>query len=578
MHSLALRLAALPLGCALLLATERPAAAFSYESAVSAGCHERLTMVTLRTVRAQLPTAPAIDPDRNDRALVDDLPFTLDPDMKDLAAATLLVGVRDNDLKGRGPTEIDSLAQVHGDPDNQEEHCLRAAGDDEPDGSARALESCKRFIHGKLLEALDGLDARGVPDPDRRVDVDVTLSLRGRVTAPLPRFWMHMGQLIHAMQDSFAHTFRSPDRTHVRTVLNYIEYVDGNDVESRDGPLHRTGLDACDDLDDLRTLNLDVATQASIELLHAALDPALSRDAKIAAVDATLVKYLTLDPGCTEANGWCDAPERQYAVGQSCGCSVVGVRSSGAFAAAGCGLGVALLALRRRRRRLSQLAALPLALAFLAAPTLAHAEDPQPEAPAASPSPTTTDPATGAKVATDEKKPPPGVPTVQEAKAEQTEAKHRGLFGVYAATSGSVTNPGLSGQLGARFRLSEQWSVGLDGELNGWYALQTKRFRAGAFNAYVTGIFHYPIRFAQVNLRTTAQLGTSTMLIDLYGAPRGTTGIFVGLVPLGLEIKLSPVFYLVFDALGIGLPVPQLRGAPFAYPQYRTALGLEVNF
>ena len=144
--------------------------------------------------------------------------------------------------------------------------------------------------------------------------------------------------------------------------------------------------------------------------------------------------------------------------------------------------------------------------------------------------------------------------------------------------SGSVTNPGLSGQLGVRFRLSKSWTLGADGELNGWYGLQTKSLRAGAFNGYVTGIFHYPIRFAQVNLRSTAQLGTSTMLIDLYGAPRGNTGIFFGLVPLGLEIKLSPRLYLVFDALGIALPVPQLKGAPFAYPQYRTALGLELTF
>jgi hypothetical protein len=173
---------------------------------------------------------------------------------------------------------------------------------------------------------------------------------------------------------------------------------------------------------------------------------------------------------------------------------------------------------------------------------------------------------------------PPGVPTVVEAKAEQTEAEHRSLFGIYAAVSGSVTNPGLSGQLGVRFRVSERWTLGLDGELNGWYAVQTTRLRTGAFNAYATGIFRYPLRFARVNLRTTANLGTSTMLIDLYGAPRGSTGIFFGLTPLGLEWKATGALYVIWDALGVAVPVPQLKGLPFAYPQYRTALGIELAF
>jgi len=68
------------------------------------------------------------------------------------------------------------------------------------------------------------------------------------------------------------------------------------------------------------------------------------------------------------------------------------------------------------------------------------------------------------------------------------------------------------------------------------------------------------------------------MLIDLYGAPRGTTGIFVGLVPLGLEWKVSSSLYIIFDALGVAVPVPQLKGALFSYPQYRTAVGLEIMF
>ena len=565
---------------ALVSATAGSAHAYSYESAVSAGCHERITMGALRAVRVQLPMLPVVVPDRQQTSLISDLPFALDSDMKDVTGAALVVGVRDNDLHGRGPTEIDQLATIHGNPENQKEHCLRSVGDDEPDGSVRALEACKLFIRGKVVEALDGLDDKGVPDPNNLVDIDVTLSLRGHVTASLPRYWTRMGQAIHTLQDGFTHTFRSADRLRVRTVLNWVEYVSGEEIESRDGPLHRNGLDQCDNLDDLRQTNIATASVASTELLRATLDPALSREAKLAAVDATLAKYLSFEPGCTEANGWCDAPERQYQVGASCGCSVIRAQSGGALAAAAGILGVAFL-VARSRRRLKKLAALPIAVACLAAPTAARAQDPVPPPPTADA--VKTEPAAKAAVERapdiDSKVAAPGVITKTEAKAEEKEVvRHRSIFGLYAAGSGSVTNPSLNGQLGVRFSLSDRWTVGLDGEIDGWYALQTNRFRTGVLNVYATGIFRYPLRFEQVNLRSTANLGTSTMLIDLYGAPRGTTGIFVGAVPLGLEWKVSSSVYVIFDVLGIALPVPQLKGAPFAYPMYRTALGVELAF
>src|SRR6185436_1628682 len=103
--------------------------------------------------------------DREELSLIKDVPFTLDDDMKDISSATLIVGVRDNDLKGRGPADTSQLAAIHGNPENQREHCLRNLGDDEPDGSVRALEACKAFIREKIVDALGGLDANGVPDP-----------------------------------------------------------------------------------------------------------------------------------------------------------------------------------------------------------------------------------------------------------------------------------------------------------------------------------------------------------------------------------------------------------------------------
>ena len=566
--------------CVTVTATTR-AVAYSYESVVSTGCHERITMSALRTVRATLPTAPFLEPSANDRALIGDLPFALDPDMHDIGGATLTVGVRDNDLKGRGPTEVDQLALVHGDPAAQREHCLRARGDDEPDGTIRALEACRGFIREKVVEALEGLDANGVVDPARRADIDVALQLRGGVTADLPRFYVNMGQALHTLQDGFSHTFRSPDRLRVRSTLNWIDWIEQHEVESRDGPVHRNGLDQCDDLDDLRTRNLDTATRASVELLTATLDPKLTRDAKLAAVDSTLAKYLSYESGCSDANGWCDAPERSYEISAGCGCGVVGRHPRGLLAGALGALAIAGFVVRRRRTRSraragATVTALLAIVVLVAWPVSAHAqatEAARPPRGAPRPEPPPAPPANGEMPAQPAS---PGVPTAEEVAAEHVETQRDSFFRIYAAGSGAVTNPSLSGQLGVRFRLSERWMVGLDGELNGWYGVHTKTLRTGAFNAYATVILRYPLRFESLNLRTTANLGTSSMLIDLYGAPRGTTGLFLGLTPLGIELKLTRAVYVVFDALGVALPVPQLQGAPFAYPQYRTAVGVEL--
>ena len=90
-----------------------PAHAFTVASAFSHGCHEEITEAALRSVRVAFPTTAApITPDENEQALVGDLPFDVPEDMRDLAAASLLVGVRDNDLKGGAPTDVDENAII----------------------------------------------------------------------------------------------------------------------------------------------------------------------------------------------------------------------------------------------------------------------------------------------------------------------------------------------------------------------------------------------------------------------------------------------------------------------------------
>jgi hypothetical protein len=533
---------------ALLLASN-DARAFSYGSALSSPCHEQITSAALRRVRLESRGA-ALPANRNERALIADLPFDVDPDMQDLGAATLLVGVRDNDLKGRGPNEVDQLATIHGDPAFQREHCLRGPTQDEPGGSEAALADCRTFIKDKVLAALEGLDASGAVDPGVRTDIDVALSLRGGVTAPLPRFYVRMGQAIHALQDSFTHTFRTSDGMRVRVVLNWIDLVNGNELESRDGPVHRAELDRCDDPDPLRTRNKALATDASAELLRAALDPRLDRGAKERAIDDVLSKYLAYEPGCGADTQWCDAPENKYPEPSSCGCSVVGNGPPSYALLGAAGLLCLTVALRRRKRRSHvRLASAVVLAGILASSSAARAEEEAPRAPA----------------------------TQAEAKVVDKEAVHSSPFALFAAGAGSFADPALAAALGGRFRLNDTWVVGLDGELNWWYGVHTKRLQLGATNIYGTLIMRFPMRFESVNLRSSLQLGTSIELLDLYGVPKGSVGLFAGLNPLGVEWKLTGHVYVIFYPLGVAVPVPHLSGAPFAYPQFRTTIGLELS-
>jgi hypothetical protein len=163
--------------------------AYTISTLVSAGCHEKLTSEALRTVRRDLSTAAPLPLTANEQALADDVQFNPPQDMNDLGGITLLVSVRDNDLKGRSSDDLTQLASVHGNPDNQDEHCLRSKVQDEPGGSEAAVHDCRKFIRGRVVEALDGLDANSFPDRNKRTSLSLHLSLRGDVDAPLPTYY-----------------------------------------------------------------------------------------------------------------------------------------------------------------------------------------------------------------------------------------------------------------------------------------------------------------------------------------------------------------------------------------------------
>lgn len=548
---------------AAVLAVSIPGVAHGYtiHNTLGVGCHETITSQALRAVRLDLATAAPLATTSDEQALVDDVQFTPEADMKDLGATTLVLGVRDNDLKGRGSSDLSQLAEVHGNPNGQQEHCLRGPNEKEPGGSEAAVTACRAFIRGRALEAIDGLDAAGMPDLTKRTTLTVHLSIRGGVDAPLPTYYVRIGQAMHAVQDSFTHTFRTADEMKITVVLDWLDAVNGSINESVDGPAHSTLLDHCDDADALRKRRRELATEASAALLRATLDPKQTHDQKVASVDAMLDKYLSYSPGCTSQNNWCDAPENQYKDAAGCGCQVGNTGASVGAVASGLLLVIAAAARRARRRKATAIAAATLvtSIVLLSAPTTARAAK---DAPAPAPAPT------------DEHAPPP--PTVVPVKEPGPKDPSKTAWGASAALSASIEKAALAGSLGARLRLSRHWTFGLDGEWNPWLALNGTTVRRGAINVYGTAMLRFPLAYERFNLRTSISLGTSYQLSNFYGAPSGSTGIYLGANPLGLEWKLSSLFFLVISPLNIAIPAPHLGGVPLLYPQYRSTIGIEV--
>ncbi|WP_394831215.1 MYXO-CTERM sorting domain-containing protein [Pendulispora rubella] len=524
---------------ASILSLAPPARAYSISSAATDGCHESITSDALRNVRKARPQAAPIAPNRNERALIDDVQFSPDDDMKDLGAVALLLGVRDNDLKGEGAHDLSSLAPVHGTPENQKEHCLRGPDRKEPNGTSQAVDDCHGFIMQRVGEALDGLDAAGAPASDRRTSLTIHLAIRGQIDADLPTYYVRMGQAIHAVQDSFTHTYRRADQMQITVTLDWLDPVSRTHDEAQDGPPHSSELDECNNLDDLRQRRRALAIEASSAILDATLDPTKSRDQKLQAVRGLLDRYLGYSAGCTFENGWCDAPEKRYKTDVGCGCrSSSDGEGGGTLAVLAATVALAML-LRRRRRRRAMIGA-GFAFASLLATSTARAES-EP-LPVAEPLPREV-----SKVA----------------------------LGVNVGVAGSFDKTAVAGNVGARLSVSKRWVFGLDVEWNPFLSAYGSTFRPGTLNAYASAMLRFPLAYESINLRTTLSAGSSTLLFDLYGAPRATTGIFAQIYPLGIEWKASRKFYVIFNPLGLALPVPQLAGVPFMYPQYRIACGLE---
>lgn len=531
----------------------RMASAFTIETAATKGCHEALALEGWRTAQAALPdTTAALASSGDDDALIADVPFSVPKSLRSIGPVTLLLGIRDNDVKEHGATDLKNLTPAASQAGIQAEHCLREKQHDEPDGSRLAVEACRGFIRESLVGALDGLDGSGRVDPSKRETLKVSLAIRHEIDVNVPLFFLRAGRGLHALQDSFTHTFRNPDDLgKIRVVLNFIEYTQDTLNEAVDGPAHASELDVCDNPDELRSERRALAAEATGVALVALLDPKLTRPEKERAVDALLDDYVAYDKDakCSIDNNWCEAPERAYG-SPTLGCQTAfGTGQSSVGWVLASLLGVGLLV--RRKRAAAVL--VPLLLCGVAREARADDKNSGPiDGPAAALS-GTSDAAVPGKV------------------------DKGGAFFGRVAVGASYDNSAFSTGLGARYQLNENWMLGFDGEWNPYVATSPTKVRSGSANAYFSLIRRFQLRYASVNIRSSVAAGASMLLFDLVGADKYSKGPFFGISFLGVEWKMARGFYLTVDPTYIAIPIPSIPGVPFMYAQYRFLVGVEFG-
>jgi hypothetical protein len=289
-----------------------PANAYTIQTGLTEGCHERMTAEAFVAFLDEPAWAEVFVPEgdtwRNlarplnqwllDEALIQE--ELSEPQL--FVLFSLVVGVRAPDTNGRSSSDLATQRAIHASlrPEAQYVHALRAPQDDEPEGSHAAVRGTRDLIRRSFSDATA---AWREPSEAQISTAPVTLDFYDlfRVEVWQPGFIL--GEAAHALQDSFAHAIRSDalDFRPIVHVLNYVDAIYEDFHESRDGIAHSRHLDKCDAAD---VVTLREAGDLAMEDL---LDAFLRTQAgESTAIDDVLDEWVTLQEGCTLENDFCD--------------------------------------------------------------------------------------------------------------------------------------------------------------------------------------------------------------------------------------------------------------------------------
>jgi len=574
--------------CAPLVA---PNAALAYASgsSVTKDCHEQITLFALDS--SEWPRGEAAPESEDAERLAGQLAVPIPAEHENLWSVSTVIGVRWPDFEGAEPSDFVALNRVHTDVADQREHCLREPSmDDSPDdpaGSREAVAACRAYVREQVELAIGAEDRL---DVEATETVELWLAFVGDDEVEVQRFGFHMGQALHALQDSFSHTVRSEDGRRIRHVLNYAESVGGKLDVDVDGHEHRSALDNCELGTPLIDTRVSQATQASTELLQAVASDDGGRLGRLERVDAVLDGWLTFadDGECVLDIDECSPPE--LAQSES-GCTAGG-RAGGGAAALMLGV-LGWLAFRRNSLGLAGF----LVFASVLVASAASAQDAAPPAPSEiseeEREADATIEASGNSDLSEEAQEQeqegavvvgadPSEEELSVVEERQVEAESGGMaindgVGFQLSVFGSLDEAGFGGSVGVRFPIGEHFILGVDGEYDAWFSTEAGRLETGAFNGYLTGIVVWAI-FNRVEIRSNIHAGVTVLLSDLYNADQGSIGPFFGVTPISVAIRVTRAVRVVLDPGGVFVEMPRIDpGPPLLRRSHRLMVGVHIT-
>ena len=556
----------------------RPAGAFTIASGFSQSCHERLGLAAMAVVLEELPLDGLVVPSDG---LWRDVAAELAPlilDSAGLAAATtftdgqkfllfsLVVGIRSPDTGGHSVANLDDLRreQIDPSPDSQHLHCLRAPAEDGFAGDTSVLRGSEALIRQELSDA-----ATALANGHLQTTAPLYLDFYGQVDVEVDEASYLIGRAMHTLQDCYAHTLRSADARTVYAVLNYIEAVEGNLDEARDGMAHSDALDDCERPEvaplvaraaavsaALATATVALATSADTTLLDAGFGACAAGETETATCE-----WMRYNPACqpdaqppdvaaccSTANAYCGSPFLPVAREKltqpyvkevlSCAASARGPQPAALSWPPLAALAVLLWWLRRRRsgrRRRGTATTLALAIGLASSPA-----------------------------------------ATEEALTYRRDAFFAGVEGhgslLSDAPERSFINATVGYGLRAGYRLGR---LGLVAEVERNYWLPTELSHALVPGALNIGVGAEWLAF-DGRVRLSATAGPSILWYDATFDSKGTTGLFVDLRPAGLRWRPSRFVAVAFDPLSLAIVAPVLGSPGILQLEYRTLLGAEL--
>ena len=554
-----------------------PARAFTIASGFSHSCHERLGLAAMAVLLEDLPLDGVVVPSDG---LWRDVAAELAPlllDSAGLAAATtftdaqkfllfsVVVGIRSPDTGGHSVANLDDLRreQIDPSPDSQHLHCLRAPAEDGFAGDTSVLHGAEALIRQELSDAAVAL-GNGHP----HLNAPLYLDFYGQLEVEVDTASYLIGRAMHTLQDCYAHTLRSADARTVYAVLNYIDAVEGDLDESRDGMAHSDTLDDCETSElaplvsraaevssALATAAVALVTTGDSTLLDAGFNACAAGQAETAACE-----WMSYNPACrpdtqasevaaccSTANAYCGSPFLPIArekltepyIKEVLSCASARGRQPAALSWwALVALVVLLWWLRRRRsgrRRGGTATTLALALG-LATPAAAG----------------------------------------EEASTYRRDAFFAGVEGHASLLSDAPGRSFINATMGygirGGYRLG-RWGLVAEVERNYW--LPTELSHALAPGALNIGVGAEWLAF-DGRVRLSATAGPSILWFDATFDGKGTTGLFVDLRPAGLRWRPSRFVAVAFDPLSLAIVAPVLGSPGILQLEYRTVLGAEI--